>query len=191
MDSEEAAQKAGLDFVVHSLLNENSDVCDIVAGDMIDAHREGVKRARLHYATKVLLDADISIGNSYPMANEGYKSYHIVLESVRKGGDMVYLLYTPEGCRVHFYNGRFGSDYGGDGWRPDVYVKKPWKMDRVICVSPYLLKADEMYYGEGSIWVKTWNDALKLMEDRHGSRAKVAIYPTASMQISEKNAVND
>jgi nickel-dependent lactate racemase len=191
LDSEEAARMAGLDFVVHSLLNADSNVCDLVAGDMIEAHREGVKRARVHYATKVVPDADISIGNTYPMANEGYKSYHIVLESVRHGGDMVYLIYTPEGCRFHFYNGRFGTDYGGRGWKPDVYVKKPWKMGRVICVSPHILKADEPYYGEGSKWVKTWAEALKLLEDMHGSKAKVAIYPTASMQISESNAASE
>jgi len=191
LDSEEAARMAGLDFVVHSLLNADSDVCDLVAGDLIRAHREGVKRARVHYATKVVPDADISVGNAYPMANEGYKSYNIVLESVRHGGDMVYLIYTPEGCRVHFYNGRFGTDYGGRGWKPDVYVKKPWKMDRVICVSPHILKADEPYYGEGSKWVKTWAEALKLLEDIHGSKAKVAIYPTASMQISEFNAASE
>jgi len=191
LDSEEAARMAGLDFVVHSLLNADSDVCDLVAGDMIKAHREGVKRARVHYATKVIPEADVSIGNTYPMANEGYKSYHIVLESVRYGGDMVYLIYTPEGCRVHFYNGRFGTDYGGRGWKPDVYVKKPWKMERVICVSPHILKADEPYYGEGSKWVKTWAEALKLLEDVHGSKAKVALYPTASMQISESNAASE
>ena len=192
LDSEEAAQKVGLDFVVHALINANSDACDLVTGDMIMAHREGVRRARAHYVTKVVSNADISIGNTYPMANEGYKAYHIILESVREKGDMVYLLYTPEGCRVHFYNGRFGTYYGGQGWKPDVYVKKPWKMDRVICVSPSgLLKADEHYYGEGSKWVKTWKEALKLMKDKYGSQAKVALYPTASIQISEANASND
>ncbi len=192
LDSEEASRKAGLDFVVHALLNEDSDPCDLVSGDMIEAQREGVRRARAHYATKVVKNADISIGNTYPMANEGYKAYHIMLESVREGGDMVYLLYTPEGCRVHFYNGRFGTDYGGQGWKPDVYTKKPWKMSRVICVSPSgLMKADEHYYGEGSKWVKKWDEAKKLLEDTHGSNAKVAIYPYASMQISESNAAND
>jgi nickel-dependent lactate racemase len=191
LDSEEAARMAGLDFVVHALFNAEADVCDLVCGDMIDAHREGVKRARVHYATKVVRDADISVGNTYPMANEGYKSYHIILESVRAGGDMVFLIYTPEGCRVHFYNGRFGTDYGGAGWRPDVYVKRPWKMRRVLCVSPHILKADEPYYGEGSVWVNTWPEALKLLEKVYGSTAKVALYPTASMQISEANAAND
>jgi hypothetical protein len=53
------------------------------------------------------------------------------------------------------------------------------------------MKADEHYYGEGSKWVRKWSEARKLMEETHGSSAKVAIYPTASMQISEKNASND
>ena len=189
-DSEEAARMAGVDFVVNALMNADSDVADLVCGDMVEAHREAAKRARKHYATEVVEDADISIGNGYPMANEGYKAYRIAEESVREGGDLVFLLFTPEGCRVHYYNGRFGADFGGRGWRPDVYVKDPWKMGRVLVVTPHILKADEYYYGKGSVWVKSWGEALGLLEERHGSDALVALYPTAAMQISEKNARN-
>jgi hypothetical protein len=65
-------------------------------------------------------------------------------------------------------------------------------MGRIICISPSgTMKADEHYYGEGSKWVRTWMEAIKLMEDTYGSRAKVALYPTASMQISEANACSD
>jgi hypothetical protein len=185
LDSEEAARMAGLDFVVNAILNPNRDVSDLVCGDLVDAHREGTKRGRRHYATPVIEDADISIGNGYPIGNEGYKAYHIANESVRKGGDLVFLLYTPEGCRVHYYNGRFGTDYGGKGWRLDTYVRKPWKMERVIVVSPKIMKADEAYYGQGSTWVKSWKEALKLLEEKYDSDAKVALYPYASIQISE------
>jgi len=190
LDSEEAARMAGLDFVIDALLNADCDVAEIVCGDLGEAHRAGVKVARRHYATPVVKDADIAIGNGYPMANEGYKAYHICLESVREGGDLVFLLYTPEGCRVHYYNGRFGTDYGGRGWRPDVYVRRPWKMGRVMTVAPRSSKADEMYYGEGSKWVKTWGEALDLLEEAHGGEAEVAVYPTAAMQVSERNAAN-
>lgn len=64
-------------------------------------------------------------------------------------------------------------------------------MRRVICVSPHILKADDPYYGEGSRWVKTWAEALKLLEDMYGSKAKVAFYPMASMQIGEFNAASE
>jgi len=190
LDSEEAARMAGIDFVVNALLNSDCDAADLVCGDVTGAHREAVRRARDHYVTEVVPDADVSVGNGYPMANEGYKAYRIAEESVREGGDLVFLLYTPEGCRVHYYNGRFGADYGGRGWRPDVYVKDPWKMGRVIVVTPEILKADEYYYGKGSIWVKEWREALDLLAQRYGEDATVAVYPTAAMQISERNAGN-
>ena len=188
LDSEEAAKMAGLDFVVNAILNPGRDVADLVCGDVVEAHREGVKLGRRHYATPVAPEADISIGNGYPMANEGYKAYRIAVESVREGGDLVFLIYTPEGSRVHYYNGRFGEGYGGRGWRPDVYVGKPWRMGRVLAVTPHLMKADEPYYGDGSIWVKTWEEALRLLKEAHGSEADVALYPCAAMQISEQNA---
>ena len=188
LDAEEAARMVGLDFLVNAILNADRDVAGLVCGDVVEAHREGVKLGRKHYVTPTIEDADISIGNAYPMANEGYKAHRIAVESVKEGGDLVFLIYTPEGCRVHYYNGRFGTDFGGRGWRPDVYVKKPWKMDRVLAVSPHLMKADGPYYGEESIWVGSWMEALKLLEEAHGPEAEVALYPCASMQISEQNA---
>ncbi len=190
LDSEEAARMAGLDFVVNAFLNADADVAGLVCGDVVDAHREGVEFARGHYATELVRDADVVVGNGYPMANEGYKAYHIMRDSVRMGGDMVFLLFTPEGCRVHHYNGRFGEDYGGRGWTKTTYLKKPWMMSRVICVTPQVAKADELYYGEGSRWVKTWDACLEMLTDVHGEDASVALYPTAAMQISVENASN-
>jgi nickel-dependent lactate racemase len=190
LDSEEAARMAGLDLVINGFLNQECDVTELVCGDVVEAHREGVKYARKHYATKLVKDADIVIGNGYPMANEGYKAYHLLKDSVREGGDMIFLLFTPEGCRVHHYNGRFGTDYGGRGWTKTTYVKKPWRMERVICVSPEVAKADEYYYGEGSQWVKSWSQALELLVEKYRDRATVALYPTAAMQLSEENASN-
>lgn len=188
LDSEEAARMAGVDFVINAFMNGDCDVSGVICGDVVEAHRKGVEYARKHYSTKLVRDADIVIGNGYPMANEGYKAYHILRDSIREGGDMVFLLYTPEGCRVHHYNGRFGTDFGGRGWSKTTYIKKPWRMDRVICVSPEIAIADEYYYGEGSQWVNTWGKAREMLELKHGVDATVALYPTAAMQISEENA---
>jgi hypothetical protein len=189
-DSEEAARMAGIDFVVNALLNADCDVARITCGDVVEAHRDGIKAARKHYVTKVVPDADISIGNGYPMADEAYKALHIARESVKPGGDLVFLIYTPEGCRVHYYKGQFGTDYGGRGWSPEPYIRKPWKMGRILCVSPEISRVDEGVYGLGSQWVKSWGEALSMLEERHGSDARVALYPTAAMQISEKNVGN-
>lgn len=188
LDSEEAARMAGVDFVINGFLNSDCDISGLICGDLVESHRAGVKIARKHYSTKLVKDADIAVGNGYPMANEGYKAYHLLNDSVKEGGDMVFLLYTPEGCRVHHYNGRFGSDFGGRGWTRTKYIKKPWKMNRVICVTPEIAKMDEYYYGEGSQWVKTWDKAREMLLEAHGNDAKLVLYPTAAMQISEENA---
>lgn len=188
LDSEEAAGKVNIDFIINGIFNANCDITGLVCGDLVNAHREGIKTARKHYATKLIKDADIVIGNGYPMANEGYKAYHMLRDSVKEGGDIVFLLYTPEGCRVHHYNGRFGTDYGGRGWTKTTYLKKPWKMKRVFCVTPRIALLDEFYYGEGSLWVKSWDKAREILVKTYGKEAKVALYPNAAMQISEENA---
>jgi hypothetical protein len=51
-----------------------------------------------------------------------------------------------------------------------------------------MTKADECLYGEGSTWVKTWEEALTLLRAKHGDQASIALYPTAAMQVSERNA---
>jgi nickel-dependent lactate racemase len=190
LDSEEAARMAGLDFSVNVLLNAGCDASDLVCGDVVEAQREGAKKARINYSTPTARDADVAVCNGYPMANEGYKAYHIGVESVREGGDLVFLIYTPEGCRVHYYNGRFGTEYGSVNWTPDVYVKRPWRMGRVTVVSPQMTKADEYYYGNGATWVRSWEEARELLLDAHGGEAEAALYTCAAMQISEANAAN-
>ena len=61
-------------------------------------------------------------------------------------------------------------------------------MERILVVTPEILKADEYYYGKGSTWMKSWAEALNMLKERYGTEATVALYPTAAMQISEKNA---
>jgi len=188
-DAEEAARMTGLDFIVNIILNSNRDCCELACGDVVQAQREGVRIARKHYVTHIEPSVDVAVVNGYPMESEAYKALTMAAESVRQGGDVVILLYAPNGARGHYYNGRFGTDYGGRGWSPDVYWRKDWRMKRVVAVSPHQSKADEAYYGKGSVWVKSWQDALEELEPAHtGNKVRVAIYPCAPIQISENNA---
>jgi len=61
-------------------------------------------------------------------------------------------------------------------------------MGRVLVHSPHLMRADEPYYGEGSVWLKTWEGVLEKLVDAHGEDTEVALYPCAAMQISDRNA---
>ncbi len=189
LDAEEAARMAGLDFIANIIVNSDRDCCELVCGDVVAAHREGVRIARKHYLTRIQPNVDLAVVNGYPMECEAYKALQMASESVMEGGDVVILLHAQQGARGHYFNGRFGINYGGRGWSPDVYWRKEWRMGRVIAVSPYHSKAEEMYYGKGSIWVKSWQEAIKEVEPAHESgKTRVAVYPCAPIQISEKNA---
>lgn len=190
LDSEEAARMVGIDFIVNMIINPNRDCCGLFCGDLVEAHREGVRVARKHYVTKIEPDVDVAVVNGYPMECEAYKALSMAAQSVREGGDAVIILHAPEGARGHYYNGRFGMGYGGRGWSPDVYTKRSWRMSRIIAVAPHHSLADEVYYGRGSVWVKSWAEALDGLYSSHDrlARVRVAVYPYAPIQISEKNA---
>lgn len=188
LDAEEAARMAGLDFVVNALVNPNRDCCELVCGDPIAAHREGVKIAKKHYITETV-EADIVIVNGYPMENEAYKVFDIANRSLKEGGDLIVMIHTPEGQRGHYYSGRFGTDYGGKGWRIGLYTEKLKRFDNFYVIAPHDSLIDHQYFGLDSRWFKSFEGALKDLKLKHGGKeVRVAIYPYAPIQISKDDA---
>ena len=117
LDMEEAARLAGLQFKVDSVLNNRREVVGLFAGDFVAEHRAGVKFAREVYATELLKDMDVLVINCYPDECQFPKSTWIVPSSVREGSDVVIINHAHAGQVVHQYNSRFGTDYGGSGWK--------------------------------------------------------------------------
>jgi len=96
---DEIALKSGLGMIVNTIQNELKEVVDIVAGDVIEAHRHGVKIAEEIYRPKTPL-ADLAIVSAYPydidywQASKGYLSAYLAL---RRGGAAVLIAKLPEG----------------------------------------------------------------------------------------------
>lgn len=63
---EEIAKKAGLDFIVNVVLNQQREVCGLFAGDKIFAHRKGVEFATKIYSVEPMMDADVVVVDAYP-----------------------------------------------------------------------------------------------------------------------------
>jgi len=188
-DMDEASRMVGIDFIVNQLINGFTDCCELVCGDIVAAHREGVKIARKHYVTKIAEDVDIAVGNGYPMDDEAFKAFPICMQSMREGGDVVLLVHCPEGSVGHYLSGRFGKNYGGKLFNPQGKgLTSPSKEKRRIIVAPHHSKIDDTYYGANCIWVKSWEECLEKLHSVHGDKAKVAVYPTATLQISEEEA---
>jgi nickel-dependent lactate racemase len=60
------ARSAGLHFVINSVMNQNDQVSDIVCGDPIDAHKEGIRRCTSLISWTFDKKADVSLITSFP-----------------------------------------------------------------------------------------------------------------------------
>jgi len=65
-DMEDIARMAGLDFVVNVILNPQKEVIEVVAGDVIKAHRTGVEIYNQIYGVRVGKEADIVVLGASP-----------------------------------------------------------------------------------------------------------------------------
>ncbi len=83
-DIEEAAAMVGPSFIVNVILNDNKYISGIVTGDMVDAHREGVKMLDSFVKVAVPQQVDIAIvGCSYPASICFYQAVNAVAQVVR------------------------------------------------------------------------------------------------------------
>ena len=100
-DIEEAGRMLrGKTFAVNTILNANTEIVRIVAGDPVAAHREGIKTASQIFGAKIPSQADIVITDSYPMdldLRQGVKSVANTLFAAKPGGIIIAALKCDEG----------------------------------------------------------------------------------------------
>lgn len=102
----EAAASVGLDFIVNVIQTGNKDLVRVVAGDPVDAFREGVQTARAMVEVEIDRPGDIVIaGVAYPKNRDLYQATRAANTSffgpvpvVNKGG----VILIPSGCEDGF-----------------------------------------------------------------------------------------
>jgi len=181
LDSEEAARIVGLDIIVNVLVDLRRNSTDIFAGDVIKAQREGVEVAKEHYRTPVLSEADIVVSNAYSKASEAAIASWPVL-TLKEGGDFVLIVNAPKGQVTHYVHGRWGTEVFGD-----LYLAPPSILNRagrVILSSEYPERQPclELVSPEKTVKVKTWEEVMEELKNKHKHKARVAVYPDATIQ---------
>lgn len=84
MDMEEAARIAGVDFILNIVLNYQKKVAKVVAGDVVEAHREAVKTARKVTEVPFKKKADIVIvSETLPMSMNLYQTSKLVAPAAK------------------------------------------------------------------------------------------------------------
>jgi len=66
LDMEEAAEMAGLNLIINTILNKNDEVVKVVAGDPVQAHRGGVRYSEEAFGVRFSGLVDVAISGSHP-----------------------------------------------------------------------------------------------------------------------------
>ncbi len=201
-EMEEVADVVGLDFIVNVVFNGEGEVVKVVAGDMREAFREGVKVAEKIYKREIPELADIVIVNTYPAVIDYWQAIkgfvHCQL-GVKDGGTVI--LYTDCPDRISPIHGKVFEKYRNASVEGlDRVVKERSEEDLVglattyihtkyvhrvecICVSKGLTLEDKEVLRFKH--ADTVLDALKTALAKHGNNARIGIihhggevYPT-------------
>ena len=106
----------GLHFIVNVILNSKMQVADVVAGDFIKAHREGVRRGQKIVGFKVREKVDIMVCSSHPADQDFWQSPKAMYAAEpglkeERGGIIVMLSPNHEGIGPHAeYPACMGND---------------------------------------------------------------------------------
>ncbi len=181
LDSEEAAGIIGLDMIVNVLVDLRRNSTDVFMGDVIKAQREGVEFAKEHYLTPVLPEADIIVSNAYSKASEAAIASWPAL-TLKEGADFVLIVNAPTGQVTHYVHGRWGTKVFGD-----LYLAPPNILNRagrIILFSEYHERQPwlELVPPEKTVKVRTWEEVIEELKNKHKNKAKVAVYPDATIQ---------
>ncbi len=183
LDVEEGARMAGLDVIVNVVINLKRDTVGLFIGNMVAAHREGVKLAEKVYATKKPGKVDVVVANAYGKANEGSVALLNVIKMLDEDGcDLLLICNTPEGQVCHYMLRSFGKNIGGRLWGPRETL--PPRIKRMIVLAPYIDRAGVDWLGPPKSVTRAngWHEALKELEKSHGKGTRVAVIPDATIQ---------
>lgn len=98
------ARKVGLDFIANVILNHRREISGLFAGDMVQAHQEGVRSAQRMYGIPVLPEADVVVADMYPFDTSWQFAQDRgmwPIERARPGASRVVIAACPLGLGSH------------------------------------------------------------------------------------------
>ena len=179
-DVAEAARMVGVDFLVNCLVNGQGETVSVHTGDLIAAHSAAVQEAKTHYLTPETVAKDIVIANVSSPNNVTSVGLIISFPALRNGGDVVLIASDPEGRVPHYLGGRWGKDTWAVQHRR---VQIPEKVNRLIVYNEYPHPGSNWFDDDDRIiYCHQWQEVLQLLREKHGSNARVAVFPNADIQ---------
>jgi nickel-dependent lactate racemase len=97
---ERIAQRAGLKWIINTIQDGSNRVIEVVAGDPIQAYRNGAIRSHQVYQSELPQEADIVIADSHPYDSELWlasKGIYAAELAVKQGGVVILITLCQEG----------------------------------------------------------------------------------------------
>jgi hypothetical protein len=188
LQMEEAARMAGVDFIANSVPTSRRGIAALVCGDVVEAHRAGVKRARRIFATRVPAGVDVAVLNAYPKDSEylqmgmAFNVWFTAPQPItHEDGTVVVCTAASEGPGFHSLIGPERRVPSPGGLPPSRLAPR----EMVIFapgVGPHDLTPEAL---EGGSLYRSWEGTVEHVRRKHGPGARVAIFPWSAIQIAD------
>ena len=181
-----AGDLAGLDFKIDCLINRRGRITSLYSGPFRATHAAGAAEGKEHYGIPFSGGYDIVVSNAYGKANESAIALLLALMTLKPGGQGTAVLISdaPEGQVPHYVMRSWGSDYGGRHFSPKTPGFIPLLMKRLVVLNPHPDRTclDLVCHIDDAVIVKTWDEALAILEQDYPDAAKVAVIQDGTMQ---------
>jgi nickel-dependent lactate racemase len=199
-DMEDIARMVHLDMIVNSILSPRLEIVDAVAGDVVAAHREGVRRYRAIYGVDIREQAEVGVVGASPRDGTfGHAVFALYAGApmVRSGGALILLApcndgpgskegrqsfkkqaaTPPDQLMTRIKAGEISASGGAFMY---VYAKTVSKY-RVVLVADNHTRddAEDMGLGYGATLQEAVDDALTAA----GAQARVSVMPSGGMSV--------
>ena len=185
------ANKAGLNYIVNFILGTNKQIYEVVGGDLVIAHRYGIKFAKEVYEVPIKKLADVVIVNAYPADLDywqGDKPVTYSLRGTNQGGTLILVGRFPEGISFSHpilekygnltydelmelsLNNKINDEVGLAALFIHAHHKRKVS---IICVSPGLTITQKEKFG--FIHAESVQEAINIALDIQGDKCKIGV----------------
>ena len=183
---EEGASFSDLDIKIETIFNHWGETVAVYAGTPKEAYAAGVEDAKRHFLTPRAKDKDIVIANTFAKVNEAYLGIPIASPSVKSTGvGIVLIANVPEGQITHYLMGPFGKMIKS---KQPLQARTPQSVKHLIVFTEYPDLAARGYFEQSDkvMFMNRWDDVRHALQEFHGDKAEVAVYPHAEVQYCKQ-----
>lgn len=190
--AEQVAAVIGLDVIANVVLNSRREICGLFVGDFIQAHHAGAHFALETYGTQIPMqsrkETDLVVLNCYPLDSDPIQTGKALWAThyFEKAYKMALNPATDGIC----YHGLFDEiDYKryleqrAEKTQPELPEPKIGNRDQLHVWSEHF-RVDDFYKKHANgILFRNLEKLIKLFADKLPSNAKVAVLPSAGIQV--------